>query len=481
MSQSTLVRPVILIGGKGTRLWPLSREQSPKQFMALASERSMLEETAARFVSGGFLAPVVVCAAGAKHIVADRLQRAGISPAAMILEPEGRNTAPAAIAAALWAERNGEQALQLVVPADHVIADLPAFHDAIARAAALARDGRIATFGITPTEPSTAYGYIRRGAPIGDAAYGVAAFVEKPDGPTAAAYLAARTYTWNSGIFLFRPDVLLAEARRIAPELAAACDAALPAATPNAPEIAFDPERFARVRAVSIDYAIMEHTDKAGVVPVDMGWSDVGSWTELARLTPKDADDNALRGRVVALGCSGTYVHAGDRLVAALGVQDLVIVDTKDAVLVAHRDETQAVKAIVDRLVTDRCVEAREHPTVERPWGSYTRMGEGTGFQIKRIDVKPGGRLSLQKHRHRAEHWVVAAGEALVTCGERVTTLGPNDSVFIPQGAVHPLENPGTRPVVLIEVQIGDYLGEDDIVRLQDDYGRIPEGIAASA
>ncbi len=481
MNEASLVRPVILIGGKGTRLWPLSREQSPKQFMAVAGERSMLEETAARFVGGGFLAPVVVCAAGAKHIVVDRLRRVGVTPAAMILEPEGRNTAPAAIAAALWAERNGEKAMQLVVPADHVIADLPAFLAAIARAGVLARGGHIATFGITPSEPSTAYGYIRRGAPIGEGTFAVAEFVEKPDAATAAAYLAAGTYTWNSGIFMFRPDVLLAEARRIEPSLVAACAAALPAAAPNAAEIALDPAGFAQTRAVSIDYAIMERTDKAGVVPVDMGWSDVGSWTELARLTPRDADDNALRGRVVAVGCTGTYVHAGDRLVAALGVQDLVIVDTKDAVLVAHRDEAQAVKSIVERLVSERCIEAREHPTVERPWGSYTRLGEGPGFQIKRIDVKPGGRLSLQKHHHRAEHWVVAAGEALVTCDERILTLGPNDNVFIPQGAVHRLENPGTRPVVLIEVQIGSYLGEDDIVRLEDDYGRIPEAVALSA
>jgi mannose-1-phosphate guanylyltransferase/mannose-6-phosphate isomerase len=490
---TTPILPVILSGGSGTRLWPLSREGFPKQFLPLLGEASLIQETVARTVGiAGALPPLVVCSEATRFLVAGQLQAMQVTPSAIMLEPVGRNTAPALGVAALWALKGGTERaagvssdpvlppdpLLLVLPADHGIRDVAAFQDAVRRAVPLAEAGYLVTFGVRPHRPETGYGYIEQGAPltVNGAAlgFGIARFVEKPDPATAEGYVAGGRHLWNSGMFLFRASAWLEALERHRPDIAAGCARAIQHTTTDLDFVRLDPEGFAACPAESIDYAVMEPTDRGAVLPLeDLGWSDVGSWGALWEvLDAKDPHGNACQGDVMAHDTEGSLLYSTGRLVAAVGVRDLMIIETPDAVLVAAKDRSQDVRAIVDQLRREGRSESELHRTVHRPWGSYTGIDQGEGFQVKRITVNPGGRLSLQTHAHRAEHWVVVHGVARVTCGERTFDLHPNESTYIPLGAVHRLENPGTEPVHLIEVQSGSYLGEDDIVRLDDVYGR---------
>lgn len=469
-----MLHPVVLSGGSGTRLWPLSRQNQPKQFLALIGERSLYQETvlrASRLPDAA--APVTVCADDHRFMVGEQLQAAGLPSGGILLEPVGRNTAPAiAIAACHLVARHGD-ALMLVLPADHLIEDEAAFRDAVSRARGLADAGWLVTFGIRPDYAETGYGYILRGRALGEDAYAVDRFVEKPDAATARAYLEHGGYSWNSGMFLFRAARYLAELARLAPAIAAAAHAAYAASRADLDFTRIDPDAFAASPSDSIDYAVMEATDRAAVVPVSCGWSDIGSWSALWSVAERDGNDNRLDGDVIAVDSRGCLVRAAERrMIATLGVDDLVIVDTPDATLVARKDRVQDVKTLVDRLKADGRTEHLVHRKVYRPWGSYDSLAVGARFQVKRIVVRPGAALSLQKHAHRAEHWIVVSGTAEVTCDGRVFELHENESTFIPQGSVHRLRSTGAEPVELIEVQSGGYLGEDDIVRLEDDYGR---------
>ncbi|MBB5014609.1 mannose-1-phosphate guanylyltransferase/mannose-6-phosphate isomerase [Rehaibacterium terrae] len=465
--------PVILSGGSGTRLWPLSREAYPKQFLPLAGERSMLQDTWLRVAA---LAPAPLVIANEEHrfMVAEQLRQAGCTPRAIVLEPVGRNTAPAIAIAALEASADGADPLLLVLPSDHVVRDPAAFRAAVQKALPAARVGRLVTFGIVPTGPETGYGYIRAGeaAEAGEGVRAVARFVEKPDLATASQYLASGEYFWNSGMFLFRASRYLEELGRHQPAMLDACRAALAAARRDSEFVRLPKERFAACPADSIDYAVMEKTDAAAVLPVDVGWNDVGSWSALWEVAEQDGDGNAHHGDVLARGCRNTLAWGDHRLVALLGLEDVVVVDTADAVLVAHRERVQEVKEIVAALKAGNRPQATWHRKVYRPWGSYDGIDVGPRFQVKRITVKPGAALSLQMHHHRAEHWIVVSGTARVTRGEEVFLLGENQSTYIPLGVKHRLENPGQVPLELIEVQSGSYLGEDDIVRFEDVYGR---------
>lgn len=461
--------PVILSGGAGTRLWPLSRELLPKQLLRLTSERTLLEETALRLGRP----PVMVCNFEHRFIVAEQLRGIGLEPRAMVIEPMGRNTAPAVAVAALLLEQDAD-ALMLVMPSDHTITNLDAFHAALARAEPLARAGRLVTFGITPNEPNTGYGYIKRGGSL-DQGWSVECFVEKPDLDTARAYLDSGDYLWNSGIFLFSPAALLAEMNRLCPDIPRQCRQALDQGQNDLFFFRLDADSFAAVRGISIDYAVMETTDKAAMVDVDMGWSDVGTWSALWRQGDKDAQGNHLHGDVIAIDSRDCYVRGEHRLVTTVGVADLVVVETDDAVLVAAKDRDQEVKAVVEALKARGRTEATHNTRIHRPWGWFQTIDDGERFRVKHIQVNPGAKLSLQKHWHRSEHWVVVTGTALVTRGEDTFVLRENESVFIPLGVVHRLENPGRLPLRIIEVQSGDYVGEDDIVRIDDDYGRAPQ------
>jgi mannose-1-phosphate guanylyltransferase/mannose-6-phosphate isomerase len=472
---STTICPVILSGGVGTRLWPLSRAVLPKQLLPLVSDKTMLQETALR-VRGwpGVMAPLVVCGNEHRFLVAEQLRDVGIGPHAILLEPAGRNTAPAVAAAAQFLHQQDPDAIMLVLPADHVIEDGAAFRLAVERAAPLAQGGALATFGIVPGRPETGYGYIRRGEPLPgcDDCFRIERFVEKPDRDSAAGFVADGGHYWNSGIFMFRAARYLAEIAAHAPAIAQAVAAAVRDAYRDLDFCRLDETAFNACPADSIDYAVMERTRDGVVVASDIGWSDVGSWAALADVQPRDASGNVRRGDVYLDNTGNTLVRAESRIVAVIGVQDLVVVETPDAVLVAHKDQVQRVKNVVAHLQGQARTEHLHHTRVYRPWGYYEGIDAGDRFQVKRITVKPGEKLSLQMHHHRAEHWIVVSGTARVTCGDQVILLAENESTYIPLGTTHRLENPGKLPLHLIEVQSGSYLGEDDIVRFEDLYRR---------
>lgn len=465
--------PVILCGGTGSRLWPLSRECYPKQFLPLAGSRTMLQGTALRLDGlEGLQAPILVCHEEHRFTAAEQLQEIDRKPRSILLEPCARNTAPAIALAALDALAGGEDPLLLVLPADHVVADAGAFRRAAKAAGELAQRGHLVTFDIVPDCAETGYGYIRRGEDLGGDAWKVVEFVEKPDAETAERYLASGDYSWNSGIFLFRASRYIEELDHYRADILAACRTAFGEAVRDLDFTRIDAGAFSACPSESVDYAVMEKTESAAVLPLDAGWSDVGSWDALWELAERDGDNNLLHGDVLAESSEGCLVRADSRLVGLLGVRDLVVVDTDDAVLIADKNCVQDVKKLVERLKDSERSEALRHRKVYRPWGYYDSIDAGPRFQVKRILVKPGQQLSLQMHHHRAEHWVVVRGTARVTRGEEELLLTENQSTFIPLGVVHRLENPGTIPLELIEVQSGSYLGEDDIVRFDDSYGR---------
>ncbi|WP_372183699.1 mannose-1-phosphate guanylyltransferase/mannose-6-phosphate isomerase [Xanthomonas axonopodis] len=463
------VLPIILSGGSGTRLWPLSRESYPKQFLPLVGDKSMLQSTWLRAAPVAGHAPIVVANEEHRFMAAEQLQQLGVKPSAILLEPKGRNTAPAIAVAALEATRDGADPLLLVLPSDHVIGNQAAFQAAVKEAAEAAAQGKLVTFGIKPTAPETGYGYIKAGAGTGASA--VERFVEKPDLATAQSYLASGEYYWNSGMFLFRASRYLEELRKFHPAIADACQKAWENGKRDADFTRLDKDAFAASPSDSIDYAVMEKTADAVVVPLDAGWNDVGSWSSLLDVSSQDAQGNAHHGDVIQLDCQNTYAY-GSRLIAMVGLEDVVVVETPDAVLVGHRDRIQEVKDIVSQIKTAGRSEATWHRKVYRPWGAYDSIDMGQRHQVKRITVKPGAVLSLQMHHHRAEHWIVVSGTAEVTRGEEVLLLTENQSTYIPLGVTHRLRNPGKLPLELIEVQSGSYLGEDDIVRFEDTYGR---------
>jgi mannose-1-phosphate guanylyltransferase/mannose-6-phosphate isomerase len=463
--------PVILSGGSGTRLWPLSRESHPKQFLPLLGDRSLLQTTWLRLRGlPGMGAPIVVANEEHRFMVAEQLREVQAAPAALILEPVGRNTAPAIAVAALRAMAGGADPVLLVLPSDHVIADEAAFRAAVQAVLPAAEAGELVTFGIVPTGAETGYGYINAGA--GEGVRRVRRFVEKPDAATAAQYVASGEYFWNSGMFAFLASRYLEELGRARPAILAAARKALEEAAEDADFTRLGAAAFAASPSDSIDYAVMESSDRVSVLPIDVGWNDVGSWSALWSVVEQDGEGNAHRGDVIARDCRNTLAMSDKRLVALIGLDDVVVVDTDDALLVAHKDRVQDVKEIVGTLKAQARPQATWHRKVYRPWGSYDGIDSGERFQVKRIVVKPGAALSLQMHHHRAEHWIVVKGTARVTCGERVFLLAENESTYIPLGSQHRLENPGKQPLELIEVQSGSYLGEDDIVRFDDVYGR---------
>jgi mannose-1-phosphate guanylyltransferase/mannose-6-phosphate isomerase len=469
--------PVILSGGAGSRLWPLSRKALPKQLLPLAGPKTMIQETMARVRGTDFGQPIVISGQEHRFLIAEQLRASGVNDARIILEPAGRNTAPAAAIASLKVLEDDADGLVLLMPSDHVIADQKAFQSAIAIAAKAARAGSLVTFGIKPAAPETGYGYIKRGSALETApgAFQIERFVEKPDRATAQNYLTDGGYYWNSGIFLFSARTFLKEMERLEPAMLGFCRDAIAHAHRDMDFIRLGEVAFLACPSQSIDYAIMEHAAHAAVVPVEMGWNDVGSWQSLWDISPHGADGNALIGEVVTEKSRNSYIRSEGPLVAAVGVEDLVVVATKDAVLVSHRDKAQDVKKIVEQLEASGRGQHIHHAMVHRPWGSYESVDTGDRFQVKRIIVKPGAKLSLQMHHHRAEHWVVVSGTAFVTCDEKQFLLQENESTFIPAGAKHRLENPGKVALHLIEVQSGGYLGEDDIVRFEDTYGRAPQ------
>ena len=473
------VQPVLLSGGSGTRLWPLSREAYPKQFLPLVGDDTMLQATWRRVAALSRRAPLVVANEEHRFLVAEQLRVIGAPTPRIVLEPVGRNTAPAIAAAALIARLDGGDPLLLVLPSDHVVRDDAAFRAAVATAVPAAEAGALVTFGIVPQAPETGFGYIQIDAGQSDPGEGVRKvlrFVEKPDAATAQRYLDDGGYYWNSGMFLFRASRYLEELGKYRPDILAAARAACAHLDRDGQlhDIEFlrlDREAFAASPSESIDYAVMENTDAAMVLPVDIGWNDVGSWSALWEVSEQDADGNAHHGDVIAVDTRNSYAYAR-RLVALVGVDDLIVVETDDAILVAAKDKVQQVKDVVARLKAEQRSQAALHREVNRPWGSYDSVDVGDGFQVKRIKVKPGAALSLQSHERRAEHWIVVRGTARVTRNNDVFDLFANQSTYIPIGAKHRLENPGDDMLELIEVQSGDYLGEDDIVRYEDVYGR---------
>jgi len=464
--------PVILSGGAGTRLWPLSRELYPKQLLRLVGSHTLLQQTVQRLEGLQASAPTVVCNEAHRFLVAEQLRTIGCAARAIVLEPMGRNTAPAiALAAHAALAADEGDSLLLVLPADHVIADVAAFHRAIELACAVARDGALATFGVVPHAAESGYGYIRRGA-LSAGAYRIAEFVEKPAPERAAQFVGSGEYYWNSGMFLFRARRYLEELEKYAPDIASVCRNSFAGATRDLDFTRIDTGAFEGCRSESIDYAVMEKTRDAVVVPLDAGWSDVGSWGSLHAACERDANGNTLCGDVMVEDTRGSYIYSESRLVATVGLVDHVVVETKDAVLVVPKERVQDVKKLVARLKAERRYEHSLHREVFRPWGSYDSIDNGERFQVKRLVVRPGGVLSLQLHHHRAEHWVVVSGTARITRGDDSFLLEENQSTYIPIGVRHRIENPGRIALHIIEVQSGSYLGEDDIVRLEDRYGR---------
>jgi mannose-1-phosphate guanylyltransferase len=473
---STLV-PVILCGGTGTRLWPLSRATYPKQYWPLAgdSDDTLLQQTQQRLHGlPGLAPPLLICNEDHRFIVAEQMRQIGVEPAAILLEPIGRNTAPAVAVAALKATAQGDDPLLLVLAADHVIRDAERFRTTVGCGLAAAEAGALVTFGIVPSAPETGYGYIEAAESLtgAQAPVPIARFVEKPDRATAEQFLATGRFTWNSGMFLFKASAILAELERLAPEVVSACRSALEHDCADLDFLRLEREVFAGCPSVAIDVAVMEKTDRGAVLPLEAGWSDVGSWSALWDTTDRDPAGNVLRGRVISQDSRNCYLRSEHRLVVGLGVDDLVVVETDDVVLVAHRDRAQDVKGVVALLERQGARESKAHRKIYRPWGSYDGVVEGERWQVKKIVVNPGASLSLQMHHHRAEHWVVVQGTALVEKDGQQELVGENQSTYIPLGARHRLTNPGKIPVEMIEVQSGTYLGEDDIVRFEDRYGR---------
>jgi mannose-1-phosphate guanylyltransferase/mannose-6-phosphate isomerase len=468
----SLLIPVILSGGAGTRLWPLSREMYPKQLLALTGKQTMLQDTGARLAGiAGAQPAIVVCNEAHRFNVAEQLRSAGLPAGAILLEPVGRNTAPAVALAALKAQQSDPDAILIVAPADHVIRDARAFQRTATVAVAQARMGSLVTFGIIAHAPETGYGYIRRGEGKGPS-YPVAQFIEKPPLDVAQQFVASGDYYWNSGMFVFKAERYLAELKNFAPDILQAATEALAQAKVDLDFVRIDRTAFEKCRSESIDYAVMEKTRDAVVLPLDAGWSDVGSWSSLFDALPADEDGNVLQGDVVVHDTHDCYVHSTSRLIAAVGMDDHIIVETKDAVLVAPKERVQDVKELVAKLRKSGRSEPSLHREVFRPWGSYDSIDNGERFQVKRLTVKPGGVLSLQMHHHRAEHWIVVQGTARITCNDKTFLLSENESTYIPVGAKHRIENPGMVPLHIVEVQSGSYLGEDDIVRFEDNYGR---------
>jgi mannose-1-phosphate guanylyltransferase len=464
--------PVVMAGGSGTRLWPLSREMYPKQFLTLEAGQSMLQSTVGRLQGLDVLKPVVICNENHRFLVAEQLRQMGALQGNILLEPVGRNTAPAVALAALQASRDGADPLLLVLAADHMIQDTAAFQDAVGKALPLAERGALVTFGIVAQRPETGYGYIRRGKPVAEGAYEVAAFVEKPNLAVAESYLSEGGYDWNSGMFLFRASRYLEALKAHRPDVLAACQSAMADARSDMDFVRVDEAVFRACPDVSIDYAVMEKTRDAVLVPMDAGWSDVGAFAALWEVLPQDEQGNVHRGDVLSHDSRNNLVMSENALVATVGLQDTVVVQTKDAVFVAPRSRASEVKQIVDQLKRAGRTEHQLHREVFRPWGKYDSVDASSRYQVKRITVKPGARLSVQMHHHRAEHWIVVSGTANVTLDGVQHLLTENQSIYLPVGAVHALENPGKIPLELIEVQVGSYLGEDDIVRFEDLYGR---------
>ena len=465
--------PVILSGGSGSRLWPLSRSLYPKQLLALSSERTMIQETVLRAAPGQFERPLIICNEAHRFIVAEQMQEIGVTPLRLVLEPIARNTAPAIVAAALILVKTDPDAIMAVLPSDHVITDQAAFRDALVRAGIAAEAGHLATFGMKPTAPETGYGYIQCGTPLTEGSFKVERFIEKPDLERARAMTSQPEFLWNSGMFVFKASVFIDEIEHLCPDILAAVRRAIDNAVNDIDFLRLDVEAFGQSPSASIDYAVMEHTARAAVVPSDFGWSDVGSWSALWEITGKTPAGNVEVGDVISVDCNDSYLRGDGVLVTGVGLRDIIVVATEDAVLVADRGRVQEVKKIVDSLKEKKRSEGDLHRKVYRPWGYYQSIDAGSRFQVKQIVVKPSAKLSLQMHHHRAEHWVVVEGTALVTRNDETFLLRENESTYIPIGTKHRLENPGKVPLKMIEVRSGSYLSEDDIIRLEDTYGRV--------
>lgn len=468
-----MIFPVILAGGAGSRLWPLSRQLYPKQFLPLGeSELTLLQSTIQRLQGLECAPPILICNDQHRFLAAEQVRQLGMEQVTILLEPVSRNTAPAIALAALQVASREKDSILLVLAADHLVRDVAAFQECVRKALPLAEAGKLVTFGIAPTHPETGYGYLEKGREIVPGCFAVNRFVEKPDLPAAEDYVGTGDYYWNSGMFMFRASRYLEELERLQPNMLSACRSALEQGSQDLYFTRVDLAAFAACSEQSIDYAVMEKTSEAAMVPLDAGWSDVGSWSALWDVSAKSPEGNVLKGDVLQQDTRNTYVHSESRLVAAVGVDDLMIIETKDAVLVAHKNHMQDVKSIVERIRNDGRHEHINHRKVFRPWGMYDSIDNGHRYQVKRITVRPGAKLSVQMHHHRAEHWIVVSGTAKVTKGDKTYLVSENQSTYIPVGQVHALENPGVIPLELIEVQSGAYLGEDDIVRLQDVYGR---------
>jgi mannose-1-phosphate guanylyltransferase/mannose-6-phosphate isomerase len=484
---SNIVVPIILSGGTGSRLWPLSRELNPKQFLPLVSKNSMLQETLIRLQNNNSVEtspvgievdPVIVCNVDHRFLAAEQLRQIDYSDPAIILEPEGRNTAPAICVAAMHLIAQNQDPIMLVLPADHVISNVDSFHQTLAQGNELAKQGKLVTFGISAASPETGYGYIQQGQMIDkqNNAFLISRFVEKPDKQTALSYIESGDYLWNSGMFMFRSSVFIEELQKYQPKMVKCCRESLELAKNDFDFIHLDKASFLSSPADSIDYAVMEKTDHAVVIPLDANWSDVGSWDALWEIGNKDSQGNVCQGDLILEQVNNSYIHADYRLVAAIGMKDCIIIETADALLVADKNQAQKVKSIVQTLKTRKRNEAMLHQRVYRPWGSYETLDEEYRFKVKRIIVNPGSTLSLQMHHHRAEHWVIVRGTAKITQADKEFILTEDQSTYIPLGTTHRLENPGVIPLEIIEIQSGSYLGEDDIVRFSDQYGRVEGG-----